>query len=340
MTPRHRPAPPVAVAWFRRGPAVRVTAVLLSVAGCGILLLFGGHPSGTGSPAPSAVVPVAASPAPAPPTPAFAASLPWPAEGQAGVEVEGVGPLGAHGDGTPVPIASVTKVMTAYVILRDHPLRPGAEGPAIVADRRAADEARSTTESTAPVQAGHAYTERQLLTLLLLPSGNNIARLLARWDAGDERGFVRRMNEAAARLGMTRTTYTCPSGIEEATVSTAEDQLRLAREAMRDEVFREIVATRRTTVPGVTGPVVNSNSLLETPGVVGIKTGSTTPAGGNLLWAARTRPDGGGPLILGVVLHQKAGISAADGLHAAVEGSGRLLTAVRAGLAATAEGTP
>lgn len=121
-------------------------------------------------------------PAPVQALPAWT-GLPWPVQGQTSVTVEGVGRIGSRGEQRPVPIASVTKVMTAYVVLQDHPLKgPDSEGPTITVDQQAADESYSRDESTAPVRAGQQFTERQLLQLMMLPSGNNIARLLARWD--------------------------------------------------------------------------------------------------------------------------------------------------------------
>ncbi|MFD5388724.1 D-alanyl-D-alanine carboxypeptidase family protein [Streptomyces sp. NPDC127074] len=262
-----------------------------------------------------------------------AAELPWPDDGQSSVEVEGLGSLGTRGEQTPVPIASVTKVMTAYVILRDHPLHGAQEGPEITIDRQAADESASVTESTAPVRAGQTYSQRQMLHLLLLPSGNNIARLLARWDAGSQEAFTAKMNRAASALGMDRTTYMGASGVETTTVSTSRDQLKLAREAMKNDVFRKIVATRSTTMPGIPGTVTNTNTLLRIPGVVGLKTGSSTPAGGNLVWAARADIDGRERLVLGVVLHQQADTSPEQGLQAALDRSEQLITAVRTALA-------
>ncbi|MGA4844981.1 hypothetical protein ACOBQB_01315 [Streptomyces sp. G5(2025)] len=110
--------------------------------------------------------------------------LPWPKEGQAAVAVEKVGVLGAEGTSRPVPIASVTKVMTAYVVLKGHPLDAGEDGPLIKVDERAAAEAHSSSESTAPLDAGRRLSQRKLLELMLLPSANNVARLLARRDAG------------------------------------------------------------------------------------------------------------------------------------------------------------
>ncbi|WP_121721232.1 D-alanyl-D-alanine carboxypeptidase [Streptomyces sp. E2N171] len=252
--------------------------------------------------------------------------IPWPGEGQAAVTLEGSGQVLTHGAQRPVPIASLTKVMTAYVVLTGHPLRPGEEGPRIEVDPQAAHEAGVGGESTVVVTPGDRRTERELLHLLLLPSANNIARLLARWDAGSEEAFVRKMQRAARDLGMRDTTYTDASGIEPTTTSTAADQLKLAREAVRLPVLRDIVATRETTVPGV-GRVANGNTLLGTSGVVGLKTGSSTPAGGNLLWAAKTD---GTHLLLGAVLHQRANTTPAEGLTAALEASRTLIDGLRA----------
>ncbi|MFJ9432048.1 D-alanyl-D-alanine carboxypeptidase family protein [Streptomyces sp. NPDC101490] len=254
--------------------------------------------------------------------------LPWPEEGQASVMVEGVGSLGSRGGQEPVPIASVTKVMTAYVILREHPLKPGENGPVIEVDDTAAQESFTLSESTAPVRTGQRLSQRKLLELLLLPSGNNIARLLARWDSGSQEAFVAKMNREAAALGMGRTRYTGASGLESTTRSTAEDQLKLAHRAMRDPVLREVVALRHTTVPGVPGTVTNTNRLLEKPGVIGLKTGSSTPAGGNLLWAAEVGSGTARRLVLGAVLGQRARTTPAEGLRAAMESSGRLVDAV------------
>ncbi|WP_441349016.1 D-alanyl-D-alanine carboxypeptidase family protein [Streptomyces sp. CS057] len=312
---------------LRRSVLVPLTAAVVLVAGTGGWYAAGGGRSTVG-PAPAggpeeAVAPLAAS-----------MHLPWPREGQASVAVEGIGSLGTRGEQKPVPIASVTKVMTAYVILKDHPMRADAPGATVVADRRAADESYSSVETTAPVIAGREYTQRRLLELMMVPSGNNVARMLARWDAGDEKAFVAKMNRAAAGLGMRATTYTGVSGMEASTRSTAADQLRLARAAMKDPVFRQVVATASVTAPGVGVTFRNTNKLLGRDGVIGLKTGSSTPAGGNLVWATTQEVAGVSRLVLGVVLHQRAGTTPAEGSAAAHEASRALITAIRAELPA------
>src|SRR5712672_2935886 len=134
--------------------------------------------------------------------------------------------------------------MTAYLVLRDHPLRLGQDGPTITltdADMADTDRRRRQRESVVPIAAGEQLTERQALQALLLPSANNIAVVLARWDAGSMERFVARMNATARSLGMTHTRYTDPSGYHDTTVSTAVDQVRIVDRAMRLLVFVSIV---------------------------------------------------------------------------------------------------
>jgi D-alanyl-D-alanine carboxypeptidase (penicillin-binding protein 5/6) len=217
------------------------------------------------------------------------------------------------------PIASVAKVMTAYLVLRDHPLQPGEDGPAITltdADVADTDRRRRQGESVVSVAAGEQLTELQALQALLLPSANNVAAVLARWDAGSEDRFVARMNATARSLGMTRTRYTDPSGYEDSTVSSAADQVRLVERAMRLPVFARIVATPSATLP-VAGTVHNTNALLGYAGFVGVKTGSTDAAGGCFAFRAVRWIDGKRATITGVVLGQPGHDRIAAGLAAA-----------------------
>src|SRR5256714_8814122 len=121
-------------------------------------------------------------------------------------------------------IASVAKVMTAYLVLRDHPLRLGQDGPTITltdADVADTDRRRGQRESVVSIAAGEQLSEREALLALLLPSANNIAAVLARWDAGSASRVVARVNATAESLGMTHTPYTDPSGYDDGTMSTS-----------------------------------------------------------------------------------------------------------------------
>ncbi|MFD8581845.1 serine hydrolase [Streptomyces californicus] len=252
--------------------------------------------------------------------------LSWPGQGQSAVMVDGVGSLGTEGPQKPAPIASVAKVMTAYVILREHPLKGDEEGEKITVDQKAEDESKRPDESTAPLTKGQKLSQRQMLQLLMIPSGNNAARLLARWDAGSEDAFIDKMNDAAKDLGMRGSTYTDPSGLEKTTVSTAADQLKLAQAVMRNEVFRKIVDMPEVEIEGIDGKIYNNNNLLLQPGVSGIKTGSSTPAGGNLLWSANTKVDGKMLWIYGAVMGQQAGTGRVyDSLELSLQNSLKLI---------------
>jgi serine-type D-Ala-D-Ala carboxypeptidase (penicillin-binding protein 5/6) len=230
----------------------------------------------------------------------------WPAHGQAAFVQAGQSQIHAGPNQHAAPIASLAKVMTAYLVLRDHPLGPGEEGPTITLtddDVADTDRRREQEESLVPVVAGEQLTELQALQALLLPSANNIAAVLARWDAGSEDRFVARMNAIARSLAMTHTRYTDPSGYDDTTVSTAADQVRIVEQAMRLPVFARTVATPSATLP-VAGTVHNTNTLLGHDGFVGVKTGSDEAAGGCFAFRAIRSIDGRRTTVTGVVLGQ------------------------------------
>jgi D-alanyl-D-alanine carboxypeptidase (penicillin-binding protein 5/6) len=250
----------------------------------------------------------------------------WPSEGEATIAVEGVGSLGATGGQKPVPIASVAKVMTAYLTLKKFPLKPGAEGFKARITQAQVNEERERValdQSTVAVRAGEVLSERQLLEALLLPSANNIAALLAIHDSGSTAAFVKQMNATARELSMDQTHYTDPSGFEASTVSTATDQVKLARMAMQDPTFAQIVAKTSTVLP-VVGRVLNYNELAGHDGYVGIKTGSDEAAGGCLLFAKRMTVGGRTFTLIGAVFGQRDGelvpaaLAAADQLGESV----------------------
>ncbi|MFC5744143.1 D-alanyl-D-alanine carboxypeptidase family protein [Actinomadura rugatobispora] len=241
--------------------------------------------------------------------PGSAPVLPLPVQGQSALYVDGIGPMGASGGTVPTPTASVAKVMTAYVFLRSHPLASGQPGPIYTVSPQAAaqmPERRERGESLLGVTAGMRLTERKALEALMIISANDVAHELARWDAGDPRAFVQKMNDTARTLGMTSTRYTDPSGYDSGTVSTAADQVKLLRAAMDVPAFAEIVS-KRSYVPDDGGAVrAGGNVLIGQYGVVGGKTGYTDAAGGNFVFAARRRLAGVDVLFLGAVMGQRS----------------------------------
>ena len=235
--------------------------------------------------------------------------LPWASRGQGALIASGVGTVSATGGSVPVPIASVAKVMTALVVLADHPLAAGAPGPSLLLTAQDAADYQQrlpTGQSLLAVSAGERLSERQALEGLLLPSADNIADVLARWD-GPPATFLAKMNALAHAAGATQTHYTDPSGLDPATVSTAADQVQVARVALRSPVLMEIVGERAAVLP-VAGVVRNYNSLLGgSTGVFGLKTGSTRAAGGCLVFAARTLVAGRQVVFIGALLGHDVG---------------------------------
>jgi D-alanyl-D-alanine carboxypeptidase (penicillin-binding protein 5/6) len=299
--PARRPAQ-IRTGYRRHRGILALLAALACLAGFATAELKA-SPSAPATSPPGTVTPGAATAAPRQDR---LAAVSWPADGASAADVSGFGVVYGPGATRPVPIASVAKVMTAYVILHDHPLTADRSGPDIeVQPSEAAaypSQARDG-DSLVPVVAGERLTERQALTALLLPSADNMAWILARWDAGSQAAFVARMNATAHRLGMTDTSYTDPSGLDSSTVSTAADQVRLGMAAMRVPALTAIAAKPMAVVP-VAGVVRNYNTLLGQDGIVGLKTGSTQAAGGCVLIAAWHQASGHRTLIVAATFGQ------------------------------------
>ncbi len=188
----------------------------------------------------------------------------------------------------PLPPASTTKIMTALITLeradpRDVVTVPGA---ALIG------------ESSMGLMAGERVTVEELLYGLLMVSGNDAAMALAYHVAGSPEAFVALMNQRAAELGLRNTRFVNPHGLDvPGHVMSAADLLVIAREAMRYELFRRIVATPQARVAGRL--LINRNELLTRyPGADGIKTG-TTDAAGQCLVATVTR---NGRRVIAVIL--------------------------------------
>jgi D-alanyl-D-alanine carboxypeptidase len=194
------------------------------------------------------------------------------------------------------PIASLTKVMTALVVIE----RGDLEGRVVVTP--AATRVEPTKEG---LVAGRSYLRETLLWSALLVSSNDSATALA-IDAGGGSlaNFYALANAKARTLGMTSTTYASPSGLDDVrNLSTALDQAVLARAALQNPTFAQIVATRthwtKWAAPTRGKLWVNHNKMLATtPGTYGVKTGWTTRAGGCLIVAVRR----GAHSVIGVVL--------------------------------------
>jgi serine-type D-Ala-D-Ala carboxypeptidase (penicillin-binding protein 5/6) len=201
------------------------------------------------------------------------------------------------------PMGSITKVMTAYVVIEAGDLNRVITVPkGIVAYDKKYDA------STAGLVPGEKLTALQLLYAMMLPSGCDAAYALATAYGPGLPAFIATMNATARKLGLSKTHFSDPSGLpdpgEYTTYSTARDLVSLGRDAMRLGLFRQVVGTRVYRVAAGAGHRAHTwrttNLLLgHYQGAIGIKTGDTLAAGQCLLFEARR----GGTTLIGVVLH-------------------------------------
>jgi len=217
--------------------------------------------------------------------------------------------LWSHNPQVERPMGSVTKVMTAYVVIEAGDLSRPITVPEGI-------KGYDVGASTAGLGVGERLSELQLLYALLLPSGCDAAYTLATGYKGGRAAFIKEMNATAKKLGLTRTHFTDFSGLpiptETSTYSTPRDLLVLGRDAMKLAVFRQIVATKTYYLAADRWhdphTWTNLNDLLWSySGAIGVKTGQTATAGACLLFEAER----GKKTLIGVVLHSANSLSTA-----------------------------
>ncbi|HEX3312467.1 MAG TPA: D-alanyl-D-alanine carboxypeptidase [Streptosporangiaceae bacterium] len=220
--------------------------------------------------------------------------------------------LWSRGLNTERPMASITKVMTAYLVIKAGHLDRKIAIPATVTGY-----VRAHNASNAGLRPGDRLTARQLLYALLLPSGADAAYTLAKAYGPGLSRFVTRMNATARLLGMRRTHFSNFDGLPYPTsysnYSTAANLLALGRAAMRLPVFRSVVAKRSYRLAAGSGHHAyrwkNLNPLLgRYPGAIGIKPGYTGAAGQCLLFEATRH----GHTVIGVTLHSPGSITSVN----------------------------
>lgn len=286
----------------RQNATMRTFARLLQVVVAGVLVVVAGH-GATAAPAASEAH----------------IQLPWLTPEPDAVQASGAAladgitgtVLWSRQPNTPVPIASITKVMTALVVINDGDLDRTITVPQEIIGYSAKYDG-----STAGLVPGEVLTARQLLYAMMLPSGCDAAYTLAEAYGPGQDGFIAKMNDTARQMGLAGTYFTDPSGLpaptDDSTYSTPADLVALGLRAMSLPVFREIVRSQSYHLPAGPG---NRDHLWQTtnkmlhdyPGTIGIKTGSTDAAGTCLLFETVRA---GIPLI-GVVLHSSPDSSAA-----------------------------
>ncbi len=241
----------------------------------------------------------------------------WPRQGAAAVGSADQGVLATSENAqTPLPIASMTKVVTALAVMERAPYRLGETGRMFTLDADDAQLWRSYLArggSVFPVHAGQTLTQQQALEALLVISGNNIADSLAIKLFGSLDEYVAFANKLVSQIyGLQHTTITDASGFSQDTVSTPGDMILIGQKLLEQPVLAAIVAKRQVSLPGI-GVVTNTNRLLADEGVIGVKTGTTYAAGYCLLFAAdHVVEEGESVRIIGVVM----GSVSANGLLA------------------------
>ncbi|MBW4029607.1 MAG: D-alanyl-D-alanine carboxypeptidase [Acidobacteria bacterium] len=237
-----------------------------------------------------------------------ATSIAWPSGGSAALVIPSLGVQRTWQDRV-APIASLTKLMTAYVVLERLPLVSGASGPCLTvtsADVLNYDAMVATNQSSAAVARGEVLCESTLLDGLLIHSANNFATLLANLTWGGTTAFVARMNAEALALGLTHTHYADVSGYDAGSVSTALDQGRLASLLMQSPLVRAIVDQSSVTLP-VAGTLGSYTPFVGVDNVVGVKSGRTNAAGGCDVMAMTFELNGRSHLAYAVVLGARGG---------------------------------
>lgn len=235
-----------------------------------------------------------------------AAQLEWPGGGQGAIMAPDYPEVSASTGGSgAVPIASITKVVAALVILDKKPISGESSGPSITFTDNDVDilnEVVANGGSWAPVVAGTSMTERQALTAMLVPSGSNYALSLANWAFGSMSAYVSAARTWLAAHNLTGTTIVSPDGLDPDNASTTKDLLRLGQMVVDSPVLSSIVSQQNTEkLPGA-GVQQNTNQLLGIDGIDGIKTGNTDQAGYCLLFSALVPVGTAHVRVIGVIL--------------------------------------
>lgn len=229
----------------------------------------------------------------------------WPADGAGAIGAVGYdGLLGESGDQGSVPIASITKMVTSLVILEAKPLTGSDPGPQITFTDDDVDiyyDAIAENGSVAPVVSGMVLTQREAFETMLLPSANNYSVSLAVWAFGSEEAYLAAAADYLGANGLTGTTVVDTSGLSAQSVSSPADLVAIGKLVVANPVLADIVAMPTAEIPTI-GTVVNTNKLLGTDGVDGIKTGTTDEAGACLLFAVDIPVGESTVTLVGVVL--------------------------------------
>lgn len=223
---------------------------------------------------------------------------------------------------TPRPIASITKVITALVVLSEHPIDDGTDGVTITLtadDSRLVSSYAAINGTTAPAPAGRTITQRAIIELMLVHSANNYAETLAVWAFGSVDDYLSAARAWLDEQGLTAISVADTTGFSPDNLASPRSLLRLARIATTDPVVAAAAALPRVSVPGI-GSFDNRNIIVGVDGVTGLKTGTLRASGSSLLFSAEHAGPTGEHRVVGVVLNGP------DGTQVAADASALLLS--------------
>jgi D-alanyl-D-alanine carboxypeptidase (penicillin-binding protein 5/6) len=228
-----------------------------------------------------------------------------PSYGASGIGMVGTdGLLAVGGSDEALPIASVSKIITALVVLDVKPIEAGAEGETLnftSADVTIYNNYLAQNGSVKPVAAGDSLSQRDVMELMLIGSANNYARSLVNWAFGSEQEYVAAATQWLSEHGMTSTSISDATGMSPLNTSVPADLVTLGELAIADPLLAEIVSQKSVTV-GDIGTFSNTNKLLGIDGIDGIKTGTLDEAGACLLFSADVQVGDQTVTLVGVVL--------------------------------------
>ena len=244
-----------------------------------------------------------------------AVALTLPSTGESAVSVTGAevfagtvgtnGILASSGGAGPMPIASISKLITALVVLEAKPLGPTEIGPTLTfskADHDLYDQYYVLNASVVAMKTGSAMSQRDALAVMLVASACNYADAVSTWAFGSRARYLSAVKTYLAAHGLSGTTIEEPTGISVRNVSTPADLIAIGKLAMANPAVASIVGSPRIEVPGV-GQVLNNNISLGSDGINGIKTGTLDTAGSCLLFSATVDVGLPKPIaIIGVIL--------------------------------------
>jgi D-alanyl-D-alanine carboxypeptidase (penicillin-binding protein 5/6) len=241
-----------------------------------------------------------------------AAVIALPTSGESAVSVAGAdaylgadGLLASSGGNGALPIASISKLITALVILDAKPLGADGVGPTITfakADVALYDKYYVLDATVSPMKTGSTMSEKDAIATILVASACNYAEAVANWAFGSNAGYVSAVKKWLSAHTLAGTKLFEPTGIDPRNASTPSDLIAIGKLAIANPVVATMVGSQYVSV-GTVGTIVNTNSLLGSDGITGIKTGTLASAGSCLLFSGVVDVGTGAPLtIVGIVL--------------------------------------